>query len=97
MNAKTQERHEKYTRRYIEAGDRLAEAAQAANTSQGGMSISPWALTDEDALAVIERAQHLLQEKRKRLEELEDAIGEYELARQNQGPALYRDHLMNRV
>ena len=95
MNAKTQERHEKYTGRYIEAGNRLFEAAQAANRSSSGFSVNPFAFDDETAQTVIESARHLLEEKRKRLEELEDAIGDYDRAIQNQGPALYKQKMIN--
>jgi hypothetical protein len=97
MNAKTRERYEKYTGRYIEAGNRLFYAAQAANTSSSGFSVNPFAFTDEAAQTVIETARQLLEEKRKRLEELESAIGEYDMAIQNQGPDLYRQKMINEL
>lgn len=97
MNAKTQERLARVRENYIQAGNRLSEAAQAINRSHSGFSVSPWALSDDEALAQIAIARALLEQNKNRLEELESAIGEYEIARQNQGPALYLEHLRNQV
>jgi hypothetical protein len=95
MNARTQQRHERYLLQYEQAGSRLFYAAQNANTSSSGFSVNPFALTDEAAQEAIGVARRLLEAKRKYLDELESAIGEYDMATQNLGPELYKQKMIS--